>query len=103
LLANVELLLGNSSSGIMETASFGLPTVNIGMRQKGRERALNVIDVAPETVAIQAGIERARSAEFRESLKGMVNPYGDGHASERIVEVLTTVPLGPKLLVKVAL
>jgi UDP-N-acetylglucosamine 2-epimerase (non-hydrolysing)/GDP/UDP-N,N'-diacetylbacillosamine 2-epimerase (hydrolysing) len=100
LLAQVELLLGNSSSGIMETASFALPTVNVGLRQKGRERAANVIDVAPAVEAILEGIARARTAEFRESLVGMANPYGDGHASERIVSVLTSVPLGAELLMK---
>ena len=100
LLAQVELLLGNSSSGIMETASFALPTVNVGLRQKGRERAANVIDVAPAVEAILEGIARARTAEFRESLAGMANPYGDGRASERIVSVLTSVPLGAELLMK---
>ncbi len=100
LLARVDLLLGNSSSGIMETASFGLPTINIGLRQKGRERALNVIDVPPVAEEIVAAIDRARSAEFRQSLAGMANPYGDGHAAERITDVLTSVPLGPELLIK---
>jgi UDP-N-acetylglucosamine 2-epimerase (non-hydrolysing)/GDP/UDP-N,N'-diacetylbacillosamine 2-epimerase (hydrolysing) len=100
LLAQVEVLLGNSSSGIMETASFGLPTVNVGMRQKGRERAANVIDAAPKAEKILTAIARARSREFRESLKGMSNPYGDGHASERIVDELTSVPVGRELLIK---
>jgi UDP-N-acetylglucosamine 2-epimerase (non-hydrolysing)/GDP/UDP-N,N'-diacetylbacillosamine 2-epimerase (hydrolysing) len=100
LLAQVELLLGNSSSGIMETGSFALPTVNVGMRQKGRERARNVIDAAPVAEEIVAAVERARGEEFRRSLVGMANPYGDGHAAERIVEVLTSVALGPELLIK---
>ena len=102
LLRQVELLVGNSSSGIMETASFALPTVNIGLRQKGRERARNVIDAEPEKTSIQDAIEKARSAEFRKSLQGMINPYGDGNASGRIVEVLTTVPLGKRLRIKKA-
>ncbi|AXC09858.1 UDP-N-acetylglucosamine 2-epimerase [Acidisarcina polymorpha] len=100
LLAQVELLLGNSSSGIMETASFRLPTVNVGIRQKGRERAQNVIDVASNSEDIVAAIQRARSPEFKELLAGMENPYGDGHASQRIVDVLTTVPLDRCLLIK---
>jgi UDP-hydrolysing UDP-N-acetyl-D-glucosamine 2-epimerase len=100
LLRSVDVMVGNSSSGIMETASFALPTVNIGMRQKGRERAANVLDAEPEAAAILAQIGIARSVAFRASLAGMTNPYGDGHASERIVEVLTTVPLGPQLLIK---
>ena len=102
LLAQVELLLGNSSSGIMETASFALPTVNIGIRQKGRERAANVIDVDASVGSILAGVSKARSNEFRKSLGGMTNPYGDGHAAERIVDVLATAPLGEKLLMKKA-
>jgi UDP-hydrolysing UDP-N-acetyl-D-glucosamine 2-epimerase len=102
LLAQVGLLVGNSSSGIMETASFALPTVNIGIRQKGRERAANVIDVEPGVESIVAGISRARSDEFRKSLEGMTNPYGDGHAAERIVSVLASAPLGEKLLMKKA-
>ena len=102
LLSQMELLLGNSSSGIMETASFALPTVNVGIRQKGRERAANVIDVEPTTESILAGITRARSTEFRKSLERMTNPYGDGHAAERIVRVLAGAPLGAKLLMKKA-
>jgi UDP-N-acetylglucosamine 2-epimerase (non-hydrolysing)/GDP/UDP-N,N'-diacetylbacillosamine 2-epimerase (hydrolysing) len=103
LLRCVSALVGNSSSGIMETASFALPTVNIGLRQKGRERARNVLDAEPDTAAILARIAEASSPGFRASLAGMTNPYGDGHASERIVEVLTTAPLGAQLLLKRAM
>lgn len=100
LLKYSDLLLGNSSSGIMETASISLPTVNIGMRQKGREKPLNVIDAAPEVEAISQAIEKGLSGEFRESLIGMTNPYGDGTASEKIVEVLSNIPLNDELLIK---
>lgn len=100
LLRSVGAMVGNSSSGIMETASFALPTVNVGLRQKGRERARNVLDAEADTKAILQRIAEARSPEFRASLEGMTNPYGDGHAAERIVEVLTSVPLGGELLVK---
>ena len=103
LLRRIEVMVGNSSSGIMETASFALPTVNVGLRQKGRERARNVLDAEPNTEAILAKIAEARSTAFRASLEGMTNPYGDGHAAERIVQVLTTCPLGGKLLVKQAM
>jgi UDP-hydrolysing UDP-N-acetyl-D-glucosamine 2-epimerase len=102
LLAQVDLLLGNSSSGIMESASFALPTVNVGMRQQGRERGGNVIDVDPEESEILRGIERAREPEFRARLVGMENPYGNGNASATIVRVLTTVPLSEQLLIKQA-
>ena len=100
LLRQVDFMIGNSSSGIMETASFALPTVNVGLRQKGRERAANVLDAEAEPASILARVAEARSAAFRASLAGMANPYGDGHAAERIVEVLTTAPLGPELLIK---
>jgi UDP-N-acetylglucosamine 2-epimerase (non-hydrolysing)/GDP/UDP-N,N'-diacetylbacillosamine 2-epimerase (hydrolysing) len=100
LLRNVDVMIGNSSSGIMETPSFALPTVNVGMRQQGRERARNILDAAPEKADILAKVEVARSEAFRRSLVGMQNPYGDGRASEKIVSVLTSVPLGEKLLIK---
>jgi UDP-N-acetylglucosamine 2-epimerase (non-hydrolysing)/GDP/UDP-N,N'-diacetylbacillosamine 2-epimerase (hydrolysing) len=100
LLRHVALLIGNSSSGIMEAASFALPVVNVGFRQKGRERARNVLDAEPEPKAILTGITAAMSLEFRESLAGMTNPYGNGHASEKIVQVLTTVALSEELIVK---
>ncbi len=100
LLKYSNLVLGNSSSGIMETASLALPTVNIGIRQKGRDRPLNIIDVAPKTELILQAIDKGLSDEFRKSLDGMTNPYGDGHASERIVEILAKVKLGDELLIK---
>jgi UDP-N-acetylglucosamine 2-epimerase len=96
----VDVFLGNSSSGIMETPSFALPTVNVGLRQQGRERAQNIIDAAPEARAILEALRKAQSAEFRDGLRGMSNPYGDGNASETIVEVLTSVPLSQELLQK---
>jgi UDP-N-acetylglucosamine 2-epimerase (non-hydrolysing)/GDP/UDP-N,N'-diacetylbacillosamine 2-epimerase (hydrolysing) len=74
LLARVSALIGNSSSGIIEAAALGLPVVNIGLRQKGRE--------------------------FRRSLRRLDNPYGDGHASKTIAHLLATVPLGDRLLFK---
>lgn len=100
LLQHADLLLGNSSSGIVEAASFAIPVVNIGMRQRGRERGRNVLDAEPNVDSILDQIRIARSETSRESLKGMENPYGDGHASGRIVEVLTSVPLGEELLIK---
>jgi UDP-hydrolysing UDP-N-acetyl-D-glucosamine 2-epimerase len=99
LLQCVDALVGNSSSGIMEAASFALPTVNVGMRQQGRERARNVLNAAPDTNAILVAIEQALSPDFRASLAGMTNPYGDGHAAKRIVEVLANTDLA-NLLIK---
>ena len=100
LLKYSDLLVGNSSSGIMETPSIPLPCVNIGIRQKGRDQARNIINAAPETDAIYQAIEKGLNADFRQSLNGMTNPYGDGHASEKIVEILCKVNLGDELLIK---
>jgi UDP-hydrolysing UDP-N-acetyl-D-glucosamine 2-epimerase len=100
LLRQVDLLVGNSSSGIMESASFALPTVNVGLRQQGRERARNVLDADAHPGAILEAVNTARTPEFHQSLVGMVNPYGEGFASETIVRVLTTITLSQELLMK---
>ena len=103
LLKCSSVMLGNSSSGIMESPSLALPCVNVGMRQQGRERAVNIVDVEPNTDAIVAALERARTKEFRQSLEGMINPYGDGGAAKRIVETLAATELGERLLFKKAM
>jgi UDP-hydrolysing UDP-N-acetyl-D-glucosamine 2-epimerase len=100
LLQHVEFLLGNSSSGIIEAASFALPAINVGIRQQGRERGPNVLDAAPDATSILDRIQTARSEGFRQSLKGMTNLYGDGCASQRIVDVLASLSLGEELLIK---
>ena len=100
LLQFVDLLVGNSSSGIIEAASLALPVVDVGIRQRGRERGRNVLTAEPTVVSILDRVSIARSQEFRRSLEGMENLYGDGRASERIVEVLAAVPLGEDLLIK---
>jgi len=100
LLGQVDCMIGNSSSGIMEAASFALPVVNVGIRQQGRERAPITIDVAAETPAILAAIRRALNPEFRASLRGMTNPYGDGTAAKTIADLLATVPLHNILIKK---
>jgi UDP-N-acetylglucosamine 2-epimerase (non-hydrolysing)/GDP/UDP-N,N'-diacetylbacillosamine 2-epimerase (hydrolysing) len=99
LLGQSDVLIGNSSSGIMEAASFALPVVNVGIRQQGRERARNVIDVPAESCAIRAALDRALSSAFRKSIAGISNPYGDGTAAQTIARVLASVPL-ERLLIK---
>jgi UDP-N-acetylglucosamine 2-epimerase len=91
-------MVGNSSSGIMEAASFALPAVNIGMRQQGRERARNIIDTPPEAQAILAALRQALDPTFRATLRGMANPYGSGTAAQTIAHVLATVPLDGLLI-----
>jgi UDP-hydrolysing UDP-N-acetyl-D-glucosamine 2-epimerase len=100
LLQHVQLMIGNSSSGIMETGSFALPTVNVGLRQQGRERPANVLDALPTAESILSKVKEAQSAAFLQSIQGMTNPYGDGHAAERIVKVLATLPSSEQLLLK---
>jgi len=100
LLKAVQVFVGNSSSGIMETPTLRLPTVNVGLRQQGRERARNVLDAEAEPGAITEAVRRALDPAFRATLEGMTSPYGDGRAGERIAEVLSQVPLGEALLHK---
>ncbi len=100
LLREADVMVGNSSSGLIEAPSFGLPVVNVGIRQEGRLRAANVIDVGYRREEIAAGIRRALEPGFRESLRGLVNPYGDGRAAPRIAKVLCAVALGPRLIQK---
>ena len=100
LLGAATALVGNSSSGVMEAASLRIPAINVGTRQDGREHGANVIDVPADADAIVAAVERTRESSFREMLATIENPYGEGHASERIVQVLTSVSLDQTLLVK---
>ncbi len=100
LLSNVGVLVGNSSSGIIESTSLEVPTVNVGIRQTGREHAANVIDVPAKRKAIREAIRRALTLEFRRSIRGLESPYGDGGASKIITDGLVKAPLGEKLLFK---
>ena len=100
LLKNVGALAGNSSSGIIESTSLEVPVVNVGIRQRGREHAANVIDVPAERNAIRRAIRKALSPAFRRGIRGLESPYGDGQAAKAITRVLTTTALGEKLLFK---
>jgi len=84
----VDLVAGNSSSGIIEAPSFQKPVVNIGDRQKGRIKAASIIDCMPVHDDIAAAIKKALSADFRNACMHVTNPYGDGNAAERIVDIL---------------
>jgi UDP-N-acetylglucosamine 2-epimerase (non-hydrolysing)/GDP/UDP-N,N'-diacetylbacillosamine 2-epimerase (hydrolysing) len=100
LLAHVDAMVGNSSSGLWEAPSFGLPVVNVGRRQGGRLQAANVIDCGDGAEEIAAALRVALAPDTRRRLAGMVNPYGDGKAAPRIVDALASAPLGPELTVK---
>ncbi|MFB6373216.1 MAG: UDP-N-acetylglucosamine 2-epimerase [Bradymonadaceae bacterium] len=87
-MSHAAAMIGNSSSGIIEAASFGLPVVNIGRRQEGRVRGENVVDVGSEASSIRRGLDEATEPGFRDQLEGSDNPYGDGKSAKRIVDVL---------------
>ena len=89
----VDAVIGNSSSGIVEAPALGVPTVNIGTRQKGRLRASSIIDCAGNRNDIAAAIDRALEPEFRVGLKTMTPPYGVGGASEKIKNHLKAADL----------
>ena len=100
LMRHAVTMVGNSSSGIIEAASFKLPVVNIGNRQRGRVHGKNVVDVGYGRTEIIEGITRAVSPGFRAGLEDIVNPYGNGYAAERIVEELREVQLDNQFLMK---
>lgn len=100
LLKHVGVLVGNSSSGIIESTSLQVPAVNVGIRQRGREHAANVIDVPAQRKAIRAAIARALASDFRRSIRGLKSPYGDGRAAKVIAELLVNAPPAQKLLFK---
>ena len=90
-------MVGNSSSGLLEVPSFSRGTINIGDRQRGRLKAESVIDCMPEHESIAMAIQRLYSNEFQQILKTVQSPYGEGGASDRVVETLKTVLLGDVL------
>ena len=96
-LRHADLLAGNSSAGIIEAASFGTPVVNIGNRQRARERNANTRDCEATVEAIAQAVQ----AQLAHGPYTPGNVYGDGHAGERIVELLARQPFAPDLLDKV--
>ena len=100
LLRFAALMIGNSSSGIMESGSFALPVVDVGLRQRGRERGPNVLHAEADSNSIAAALAVAGGEAFHCQLNGMTNPYGDGCAAERIASVLANLPSRERLLFK---
>ena len=101
LLKNSKCIIGNSSSGLLEAPTFNIPAVNIGRRQDMRFRGINVIDVPFDEVKVDEAIEKALSSEFRNYLEEKcTNPYGDGHSSERILDLLINTKVDEKWIVK---
>ena len=96
-LQYVRVVVGNSSSGLLEAPTFKVGTVNIGERQKGRIKSDSIIDCIPEKDSIIKSINQCLSDEFQDSLKDLINPYGDGGASAQIINVLKNVDLSMKI------
>lgn len=101
LMQYSSVLIGNSSSGIIEAPSFGIPTINIGSRQKGRQRGDNVVDVDYNRKAIASTINYVLNDEnYIKKINLKKNPYGDGNAGKRITIVLSGISINSQLLQK---
>ncbi len=101
LLNASSVLIGNSSSGMIDSPSFGVPVVNIGTRQEGRERGNNVIDTGHNRHDIIIAVKKALTDKvFLKIVKKCENPYGDGQASKRIADILSKIEMTPQLLQK---
>jgi GDP/UDP-N,N'-diacetylbacillosamine 2-epimerase (hydrolysing) len=88
LMKYVDAVVGNSSSGIVEAPSLKVPTINIGHRQKGRIKAKSVIDCNPREDEIRKALELIYDKDFRNSIKDVINPYGDGNSAPKIKDIL---------------
>lgn len=92
-IAQVDAVVGNSSSGLLEAPSFKKGTINIGDRQRGRLQAPSVINCDPTHYSIACALEKLYGAGFQESLSSVINPYGEGHASEKVVDMIASCEL----------
>ena len=92
-MKRVDAVVGNSSSGIIEAASFKIGTVNIGDRQKGRIKAESIVDCEPTTEDITRALEKVLSSEFKTKIRDVTNPYGDGNTAVKIKDILKNRPL----------
>lgn len=100
LLANSQFIIGNSSSGILESASFKTPAINVGTRQKNRLKPPNVVDSVFDEKSIIDSIRIIQSEKFMNLLKTVENPYGNGDASMKIIEILENTEISPDFLIK---
>ena len=94
-------MIGNSSSGIHETATFKIPTINIGTRQQGRLRPENVLDVDYQEYEITGAINKIlNDKKFLNDVKYCINPYGDGRSANRIMNILKKINIGNNIIQK---
>jgi UDP-N-acetylglucosamine 2-epimerase (non-hydrolysing) len=97
VLRSVDVVVGNSSSGVIEAATARTAAVDVGERQRGRLRGGNVIHVAEGRAAVAEGVKRALSPAFQEDCLNVQNPYGVGDASQRIVDIVRAAPASPRV------
>lgn len=100
LMRYAEFVLGNSSSGIIETPAFHVPTVNIGDRQRGRFQSESIINCSEDTDSIIEAMEKAMTTDFRKVCSNVISPYGDGHAAEQIAAKVFEVILEDRIDLK---
>jgi UDP-hydrolysing UDP-N-acetyl-D-glucosamine 2-epimerase len=93
LLKNSSALVGNSSSGIHEAATYKIPVVNIGTRQEGRTKSINVVDASYNRQSILKAMKKVLSNNFNKKLKNLKNPYGDGNSSKKIINIIKKINL----------
>ena len=94
------LVLGNSSSGIVEAATFKVPAVNVGIRQEGKVKPINVIDTNYNYNKIYKAILIAKSEKFRKKISRMTNPYENQISLKKLVSLITKLKVNKKLLIK---
>lgn len=101
VMKSVDLMIGNSSSGIIEAPSFKIPVINIGSRQQGRTRSANIIDIEPEKNKILTAIHYAlQNKEFQRKVQTCTNQFGTGFAAKKMIKILKEIPLNEKLIQK---
>ncbi|MFX1391967.1 MAG: UDP-N-acetylglucosamine 2-epimerase [Promethearchaeota archaeon] len=101
LLKNIDLQIGNSSGALIESPIFKLPVVNIGYRNKGRETAENVINVETfDFNDIKNAVNKALTEDFKDFCQSVINPYGDGSASDKIIKIIENLQINDELLIK---
>ena len=101
LMKYASFMIGNSSAGIREAPSFGLPVINIGTRQNGRLRASNVLDVKHDRYEIKKAIQKVlNDKKFILKIKNLKNPYGDGKAAKRIVKFIEETKITKQFIQK---
>ena len=101
LLKNTKCIIGNSSSGILESPSFKVPCINLGFRQHGRVQANNVINV--KKIAgfnLKKALEKLDSKKFIKNLQKVINPYGSGNSSKKILDINLNTKIDMKLMIK---